>query len=137
MAAFKWATISPADPSQRPSHELHVVGLHRSDRRTRREPPPVLSAKVTAITPPRPSTNSKKTELIRHQGPWRTVQQVELSTLEWVWWFNNQRLHSELCYCTPAEVQGAYQADLDTPAGGNRRPCKTLGTKPSAIQRVD
>jgi hypothetical protein len=28
--------------------------------------------------------------------PWRTVEQVELATLEWVWWFNNQSLHSEL-----------------------------------------
>jgi putative transposase len=35
------------------------------------------------------------TEVIRARGPWRTVEQVELATLEWVWWFNNQRLHSE------------------------------------------
>ena len=27
-----------------------------------------------------------KTELIRARGPWRTVEQVELATLEWVWW---------------------------------------------------
>lgn len=33
-----------------------------------------------------------KTELIR-QGPWRTVEQVEIATLEYVWWWNNQRLH--------------------------------------------
>ncbi len=25
-----------------------------------------------------------KTELIRRRGPWRTVEQVELATLEWV-----------------------------------------------------
>jgi transposase InsO family protein len=29
--------------------------------------------------------NLYKTELIRQQGPWRTVEQVELATLEWVW----------------------------------------------------
>jgi putative transposase len=34
-----------------------------------------------------------KTELIRRCGPWRTVEQVELATMEWIWWWNNQRLH--------------------------------------------
>jgi putative transposase len=56
-----------------------------------------------------------KTELIRQQGPWRTVEQVELATLEWVWWFNNQRLHSELGYRTPAEVEATYYAGLESP----------------------
>ena len=37
-----------------------------------------------------------KTELIRRRGPWRTIEQVELATLEWVWWWNNSRLHGEL-----------------------------------------
>ncbi len=37
-----------------------------------------------------------KTELIRQRGPWRTVEQVELATLEYVWWWNNSRLHGEL-----------------------------------------
>ena len=37
-----------------------------------------------------------KTEVIRRRGPWRTIEQVELATLEWVWWWNNQHLHSEL-----------------------------------------
>ena len=55
-----------------------------------------------------------KTELIRRRGPWRTVEQVELATLEWVWWWNNQRLHSELGYRTPAEVEATYYADHDT-----------------------
>ena len=48
--------------------------------------------------------NLYKTELIRQRGPWRIVEQVELATLEWVWWWNNQRLHGELDMRTPAEV---------------------------------
>ena len=56
-----------------------------------------------------------KTELIRQRGPWRTVQQVELATLEYVWWWNNQRLHGELGYRTPTEVEDAYYADLESP----------------------
>jgi len=65
--------------------------------------------------------NLYKTELIRQRGPWRTVEQVELATLEWVWWWNNQRLHGELDMRTPAEVEQAYYADLESaqpaPAG--------------------
>ena len=36
-----------------------------------------------------------KTELINRRGPWRTVDDVEIATLEWVDWFNNRRLHTE------------------------------------------
>jgi len=32
-----------------------------------------------------------------------------------VWWWNTQRLHSELGYRTPVEGEAAYCADLDTP----------------------
>ena len=52
-----------------------------------------------------------KTELIRRRGPWRTIEQVELAALEWVWWWNNQRLHGELGHRTPAEVEAAYYAN--------------------------
>jgi transposase InsO family protein len=56
-----------------------------------------------------------KAELIRRRGPWRTVEQVELATLEWVWWRNNQRLHSELDYRTPIEVAATYYAGHEPP----------------------
>lgn len=66
-----------------------------------------------------------KTELIRQRGPWRTVEQVELATLEYVWWWNNQRLHGELDMRTPIEVEDAYYADLESanpaPAGQGSR----------------
>ncbi|WP_374197653.1 IS3 family transposase [Microbacterium paraoxydans] len=65
--------------------------------------------------------NLYKTELIRQRGPWRKVEQVELATLEWVWWWNNQRLHGELDMRTPVEVETAYYADQESgqpaPAG--------------------
>ena len=50
---------------------------------------------------------SYKTELIYRRRPWRTVEQVELATLEYVWWYN-ERLHEALDYRTPAE----YEATL-------------------------
>lgn len=51
-----------------------------------------------------------KSELIRPRGPWRTVEEVELATLEWVWWFNHQRLHENLGYVPPVEYEAAYYA---------------------------
>lgn len=37
-----------------------------------------------------------KSELIYSQGPWRGLDDVEFSTLEYVVWFNNRRLHGEI-----------------------------------------
>jgi putative transposase len=56
-----------------------------------------------------------KTELIRQQGPWRTVEQLELATLNWVWWWNHQRLHGELSMRTPIEIEHLYYADHEDP----------------------
>ena len=53
-----------------------------------------------------------KTELIRRQAPWRTVEDVELATLGWVDWFNNRRLHGALGDVPPAEFEAAHYAQL-------------------------
>lgn len=52
-----------------------------------------------------------KTGLIKKRRPWRSVEQVELATLDWVWWFNNQCLHSKLDSRTRAEVEAGYYAE--------------------------
>lgn len=49
-----------------------------------------------------------KTEVIRLQGPWRGLEDVELATLEWVWWFNERRLLEPLGYLPPAEYEDAF-----------------------------
>jgi putative transposase len=48
-----------------------------------------------------------KTELIRHCGPWRGLEDVEYATLEYVEWFNHRRLHGELGMMPPAEFEAA------------------------------
>lgn len=48
-----------------------------------------------------------KTELIYSQS-WQSLTEVEFATLNWVHWWNNQRLHQALNYATPAEVIAAY-----------------------------
>lgn len=60
-----------------------------------------------------------KTELIRRRGPWRAVDDLELATLGWVHWFNNQRLHGTLGDIPPAEFEAAYhhQQDTNRPVG--------------------
>jgi len=51
-----------------------------------------------------------KTECVRHEGPWRGVDDLELATANWVHWFNQNRLHSALGYVPPAEYEAAYHA---------------------------
>jgi putative transposase len=48
-----------------------------------------------------------KTELIRRRGPWRSADDVELATLEWVDWFN-RRLHTACADLTPAELEQVH-----------------------------
>ena len=56
-----------------------------------------------------------KTELIRRGSPWRSFDDVELATLEYVWWFNNHRLLETIGHVPPAEYEAAYYLRLQTP----------------------
>jgi len=57
-----------------------------------------------------------KSELIRgsDQGPWRTVEDVELATLGWAHWHNSQRLHGYLGDVPPIEFEAAFYAAQQT-----------------------
>ena len=57
-----------------------------------------------------------KTELIRgpDQGPWRTIDDVELATLGWVHWYNTERLHGYLDDVPPVEYEEAHYAQTAT-----------------------
>jgi putative transposase len=39
---------------------------------------------------------------------------VEYAAMEWVDWFNNRRLHSQLGYVPPEEYEAAYYAQIQT-----------------------
>jgi len=41
-------------------------------------------------------------------GPLHTIDDVEYTTMEWVDWYNNRRLHSQLNYTPPDEYEAAY-----------------------------
>ena len=60
-----------------------------------------------------------KTEVIHHLGPWRGLEDVEYATLEWVAWYNTQRLMEPLGYLPPAEYEEHFhraRTDLAVPA---------------------
>jgi len=53
-----------------------------------------------------------KAELIHRRAPWKTREAVELATLEWVSWFNNQRLLESIGYIPPAEAEANFYLQL-------------------------
>jgi transposase InsO family protein len=57
-----------------------------------------------------------KTECIRttvfHDGPYRTIADVEYATAGWVDWYNQRRLHGTLGMMTPVEFEQAHYATL-------------------------
>ena len=55
-----------------------------------------------------------KTECIAttvfHDGPYKTLADVEYATAGWVDWYNHRRLHGSLGMLTPAEYEQAHYA---------------------------
>jgi hypothetical protein len=49
-----------------------------------------------------------KTEVIKRRGPWRTVDQVEYATAEWVDWLNRRRLYEYCEVVPPAELEASH-----------------------------
>jgi len=54
-----------------------------------------------------------KTEVIRRKGPWRTVDDVEFATLEWIDWFNNRRLLEPIGDVPLAEYEELYWMGIE------------------------
>ncbi len=59
-----------------------------------------------------------KTELIRQNGPWRNIEEVEFATLEWVDWFNHRRLLEPIGNIPPVEFEAMYFQNQEAPATG-------------------
>ena len=76
-----------------------------------------------------------KTELIKPRGPWRSVDDVEIATAEWVDWFNHRRLYEYCDDIPPVEVETAHYAHHQTPAAGGVSDQKVSGLA-GAVQSV-
>ena len=62
--------------------------------------------------------DSFKTELIKDRV-WRTRSQLELAVVEYVSWFNHDRLHESLGDVPPVEFEDAYHAHRATSPSGS------------------
>ena len=58
-----------------------------------------------------------KTECIRttifHDGPYKTIADVEYATAGYIDWYNERRLHGSLGMLTPVEFEQAHYATLN------------------------
>ncbi|MCW1985978.1 UNVERIFIED_ORG: transposase InsO family protein [Sphingomonas sp. R1F5B] len=54
-----------------------------------------------------------KAEVIWRQRSWPSASAVEMATLRWVDWYNNQRLFGPIGYIPPAEAEANYYAALE------------------------
>lgn len=51
-----------------------------------------------------------KAEVINFLGPWKSAGQLEWETLQWVSWYNAERLHSAIGHITPEEAEKTFHA---------------------------
>jgi len=64
-----------------------------------------------------------KTELIRRRGPWKSLEEVEFATMEWIDWYNHHRLHSWCGDIPPAEHEALhYRQNTDTDITASAEP---------------
>jgi len=59
-----------------------------------------------------------KAEVIHPNGPWRSLEEVEFATLEWVDWFNHRRLLEPIGNIPPVEFEAMYYAQRESPTTG-------------------
>ena len=116
-------TIEQAIWTRRASGVTDLAGLVAPQRRRRNTPrsPSPTGSPTPGSTPPSARSATRfdnalaesmiglfKTELIRRHGPWRTVDHVEIATLDWVDWFNHRRLLEVNGDLPPVELEQAY-----------------------------
>jgi len=56
-----------------------------------------------------------KAELVERHGSWRSLDELELATLEYIDWFNHRRLHSACGHRPPAEYEAIYYNQHNVP----------------------
>jgi len=57
-----------------------------------------------------------KAELVRHKGPWRDIEHLEVAVAAYIDWYNHRRLHAELGMVPPVEHETRNHPRDTTPA---------------------
>jgi Integrase core domain len=91
--------------------------------------------KISRASPRQPADESTiglyKTELIKKDGPWRSLADLDLATADYADWFNTARLHTAIGGVPPAKHEAAYYAQ---PSPIRRLdPTTEASTKPGAF----
>ena len=60
-----------------------------------------------------------KAELIRHNGPWRSIDDLEIAVAEYIDWFNHRRLHGEIGTIPPVEYEAEHYRHHHAPAAAS------------------
>jgi putative transposase len=76
-----------------------------------------------------------KAGLIERNKPWKTIEEVELRSFEWISWFNHRRLHSAIGDVPPVEFEAAYYHQSQPELVG-ANPSLRVSMKPGAVQVV-
>ena len=56
-----------------------------------------------------------KAELVKLHGPWCTRAALETATINWIYWYNDVRLHTEIGDIPPAELKAMWYTDNPAP----------------------
>lgn len=67
-----------------------------------------------------------KAELVRHRGPWKSIDDLEFAVAEYIDWFNNRRLHSAIGMIPPVESEQGYYDSHHTPVADSERVTTSL-----------
>jgi putative transposase len=73
-----------------------------------------------------------KTELIRRSGPWRNLEEVEFTTLEWIDGFNNRRLFGPIGNFRPAVFEALCDGTRESQVRGSGSTTRVSG-EPGAV----
>lgn len=102
--------VAGLDMSLRCRIAIHLYPLWRTARRDRSGP--LIGTIGDSYDNALETVNGYyKAELIYgpvRTRPWKTVEDVELATLSWVYWHNTSRLHSYLNDIPPTEFEAAF-----------------------------
>lgn len=67
-----------------------------------------------------------KAELVRHRGPWRSIDDLEFAVAEYIDWFNHRRLHSAIGMIPPVEHEQHHYHSPQTPDRDRERATPSL-----------